>query len=117
MYLYTWTERRTIEGERIPVRTESMEIGYIDGNMLLPLILEHPIDERSPLMGHTHDSLLAVPTSSPPGELCAWTVLEEAVLLLACPWPRRYQRRHSAHALRPRGKRAAAPCRPTPRWW
>lgn len=27
---------------------------------LLPIIVEHTIDEQSPLCGHTHDSLLAV---------------------------------------------------------
>ena len=27
---------------------------------LLPLIIEHTIDERSPLIGHTFDSLMAV---------------------------------------------------------
>ena len=47
----------TAEGERIPVRCEPLDIGYIDGMMLLPLIIEHTIDERSPLCGHTHDSL------------------------------------------------------------
>jgi hypothetical protein len=33
---------------------------------LLPLIIEHTIDERSPLIGHTFDSLMAVraPSSS-----------------------------------------------------
>lgn len=34
--------------------------GYIDGMLLLPLIIEHTIDERSPLCGHTHDSLMAL---------------------------------------------------------
>lgn len=28
--------------------------------LLLPLIIEHTIDERSPLCGHTHDSLAAL---------------------------------------------------------
>lgn len=57
-FLYTWGAGRvTAEGERIPVRCEPLDIGYIDGMMLLPLIIEHTIDERSPLCGHTHDSL------------------------------------------------------------
>ena len=30
------------------------------GRRLLPLIIEHTIDERSPLIGHTFDSLMAV---------------------------------------------------------
>ncbi|KAL3154506.1 hypothetical protein ABBQ32_013968 [Trebouxia sp. C0010 RCD-2024] len=60
-YLYTWGEgRNTAEGEHIPVRIESLEIGYIDGQLLLPLIEEHTIDERSPLCGHTYMSLKSV---------------------------------------------------------
>ena len=45
-------------GEHVPVRCEELQIGYIDGALLLPLIIEHTVDERSPLCGHTHDSLL-----------------------------------------------------------
>ncbi|GAB4816589.1 hypothetical protein N2152v2_003635 [Parachlorella kessleri] len=60
-YLYTWGEGRvTAEGEKIPVRCEELNLGYIDGMLLLPLIIEHTIDERSPLCGHTHDSLMAL---------------------------------------------------------
>lgn len=60
-YLYTWGEgRNTAEGEHIPVRIESLDIGYIDGQLLLPLIEEHTIDERSPLCGHTYMSLRSV---------------------------------------------------------
>lgn len=57
-YLYTWGDGRvTAEGERVPVRVEALDVDYIDGMLLLPLIIEHTIDERSPLCGHTHDSL------------------------------------------------------------
>ena len=56
-YLYTWGGRRTAEGEKIPVRIEDLDIGYIDGMLLLPLVVEHGIDERSPLYGHTYESL------------------------------------------------------------
>ncbi|KAL4858599.1 G protein-activated inward rectifier potassium channel 4 [Chlorella vulgaris] len=60
-YLYTWGEGRvTAEGERIQVRCEQLYIDYIDGMLLLPLIIEHTIDERSPLCGHTYDSLAAM---------------------------------------------------------
>ena len=45
-------------GEHVPVRCEELQIGYIDGALLLPLIIEHTVDERSPLCGHTHDTLL-----------------------------------------------------------
>jgi len=60
-YLYTWGEgRKTAEEEKIPVRVESIELDYIDGMLLLPLIIEHTIDERSPLCGHNFDSLVAM---------------------------------------------------------
>ena len=60
-YLYTWgTPRFTDEGERVPAKIEDLDIGYIDGMLLLPLVEEHNIDERSPLCGHTHESLMAV---------------------------------------------------------
>ncbi len=56
-FLYTWGGRKTAEGEKIPVRIEELDIGYIDGMLLLPLVVEHSIDERSPLYGHTYESL------------------------------------------------------------
>ena len=60
-YLYTWGEgRNTAEGEHIHQRIESLDIGYNDGQLLLPLIEEHTIDERSPLCGHTYMSLKSV---------------------------------------------------------
>ncbi|EFN59959.1 hypothetical protein CHLNCDRAFT_133057 [Chlorella variabilis] len=60
-FMYTWGDGRvTAEGEKIPVRCEPLDLGYIDGMLLLPLIIEHTIDERSPLCGHTHDSLMAL---------------------------------------------------------
>ncbi len=58
-YLYSWGDgRTTAEGEHIPFRADPLNIGYVDGMMLLPLTIEHTIDERSPLYGHTHDSLV-----------------------------------------------------------
>ena len=60
-YLYTWGQPRyTAEGDRIPAKIEDLDIGYIDGMLLLPLVEEHNIDERSPLCGHTHETLVAV---------------------------------------------------------
>lgn len=56
-FLYTWGGRKTAEGEKIPVRIEELDLGYIDGMLLLPLVVEHTIDERSPIYGHTYDSL------------------------------------------------------------
>jgi hypothetical protein len=34
--------------------------GHLTVCRLLPLIIEHTIDERSPLIGHTFDTLMAV---------------------------------------------------------
>ena len=60
-YLYTWRNpRNTAEGDRIPAKNEDLDIGYIDGMLLLPLVEEHMIDERSPLCSHSHESLMAV---------------------------------------------------------
>ncbi|KAL3145303.1 hypothetical protein ABBQ38_001566 [Trebouxia sp. C0009 RCD-2024] len=59
-FLYTWGGRKTAEGEKVPVRIEELDIGYIDGMLLLPLVVEHSIDERSPLYGHTYESLRAL---------------------------------------------------------
>ena len=55
---------KTVRGHAC--RIEELDIGYIDGMLLLPLIQEHTIDERSPLCGHTHDSLMAV-------SICPWS--------------------------------------------
>lgn len=42
------------------MRVEALDIGYIDGMLILPLTIEHTIDELSPLCGHTLDSLVAM---------------------------------------------------------
>lgn len=58
-YLYTWGDgRTTAEGEYLPFRADPLSIGYVDGMLLLPLTIEHTIDERSPLYGHTYDTLM-----------------------------------------------------------
>lgn len=49
-----------MEGEFIPVRNEELDLGNIDGLLLLPITIEHTIDERSPLCGHTYESLKAL---------------------------------------------------------
>eukprot|EP01026_Neomeris_dumetosa_P045803 TRINITY_DN3884_c0_g1_i11.p2 TRINITY_DN3884_c0_g1~~TRINITY_DN3884_c0_g1_i11.p2 ORF type:complete len:189 (-),score=11.78 TRINITY_DN3884_c0_g1_i11:444-1010(-) len=57
-HLYTFGHgRKTGEGEFIPVRVQEMLISYIDGNMLLPVTVEHTVDERSPLYGHSRETL------------------------------------------------------------
>lgn len=38
-------------------RSEELDLGNIDGLLLLPITIEHTIDERSPLCGLTHASL------------------------------------------------------------
>ena len=60
MFLFTWGDgRMTYEGEHIPVRVETMAVPQIQGALLLPSVLEHTIDERSPLHHLTHDDLVA----------------------------------------------------------
>ncbi len=49
--------RTTAEGEFIPCRSEQLDLDMIEGQLLLPLTIEHTIDERSPLCGHTYDTL------------------------------------------------------------
>jgi hypothetical protein len=57
-YLYSWGEgRQTLEGEHIPVRVEPMELMHIESMLLLPTIMEHIIDERSPMFQLSHDDL------------------------------------------------------------
>ena len=51
--------RTTAEGEFIPCRSEQLDLDMIEGQLLLPLTIEHTIDERSPLCGHTYDTLTA----------------------------------------------------------
>ncbi len=43
------------------MRSEELDLGNIDGLLLLPITIEHTIDERSPLCGHTHESLEVPP--------------------------------------------------------
>ena len=57
--LYSWNGRTTSEGERLPVSAQPLRISKLDPLMLLPITIEHVIDETSPLFGHTHDSLRA----------------------------------------------------------
>jgi hypothetical protein len=57
--LYSWSGRTTSEGERLPVSAQPLRISKLDPLMLLPITIEHVIDETSPLFGHTHDSLNA----------------------------------------------------------
>ena len=57
--MYLWGQgHTTAEGENIPVRMEAIEFNYPQRvEMLLPIVVEHLIDERSPLYCHTHNSL------------------------------------------------------------
>ena len=57
--LYSWSGRTTSEGERLPVSAQPLRISKLDPLMLLPITIEHVIDETSPLFGHTHDSINA----------------------------------------------------------
>lgn len=70
--LYLWGRgHTTAEGEHIPVRVEHIEFEYPQHlELLLPMVIEHNVDERSPLYGHTHESLtvsLPPPCAAQPG--------------------------------------------------
>lgn len=59
-YLHMWGGGRlTEEGERIPVQVTEMKLSDIQSDLLLPEVVHHTIDERSPLFGHTQASLQA----------------------------------------------------------
>ena len=68
-FLYTWGGgRTTAEGEHIPFRMDPIALQHAEHiSLVLPLTLEHEIDERSPLYGHTYDSLTV---RSPLSPLC-----------------------------------------------
>lgn len=56
--LFTWGPgRRTAEGEPLPVQAAELRVTAIDRSLLLPVTVEHLIDESSPLHGHTLQSL------------------------------------------------------------
>lgn len=40
------------------MRVEELEVTFSDGLMLLPVTVEHTIDEKSPLYGHNHETLM-----------------------------------------------------------
>lgn len=40
-----------------PLLAQELPLSYRDPSLLMPVVVEHTIDERSPLYGHTHDSL------------------------------------------------------------
>jgi hypothetical protein len=42
-----------------PASRQELTVHYRDPMLLMPVVCEHAIDERSPLYGHTHDSLEA----------------------------------------------------------
>eukprot|EP00775_Hariotina_reticulata_P012503 gene12503-12638_t len=50
--MYTWGPgHTTAEGEHIPVMVQPLPLHYLDATLLLPVVVEHTIDERSPLYG------------------------------------------------------------------
>ncbi|KAG2426246.1 hypothetical protein HXX76_013004 [Chlamydomonas incerta] len=58
--MYTWGGgRRTAEGEKIPVIAQELSV-TMDRTLLLPVVVQHNVDEASPLFGHTLQSLEAV---------------------------------------------------------
>eukprot|EP00884_Botryococcus_braunii_P017746 jgi/Botrbrau1/4655/Bobra.33_2s0026.1 len=62
-FLFTWGRgRTTAEGEHIPASVTRLDLGPWEHGMtlLLPVTVEHTIDESSPLYGHTAGSLEAL---------------------------------------------------------
>lgn len=60
-FLYTWGNgRNSLEGEHIPVRVEPMELSGVQSMLLMPTVMEHAIDERSPLFNLNYDNLVAM---------------------------------------------------------
>ncbi|GBF90042.1 hypothetical protein Rsub_02750 [Raphidocelis subcapitata] len=58
--LYTWSPgRATAEGEPAELAIQELSLQHHDPLLLMPVVAEHTIDERSPLYGHTHESLEA----------------------------------------------------------
>ena len=54
---YSLHDPTTASCLQLQVRSEELDLGNIDGLLLLPITIEHTIDERSPLCGLTHASL------------------------------------------------------------
>lgn len=55
--MYTWGPgHTTAEGELITVGVQPLPLHYLDATLLLPVVVEHTIDERSPLYGATRGS-------------------------------------------------------------
>ncbi|GAX73024.1 hypothetical protein CEUSTIGMA_g476.t1 [Chlamydomonas eustigma] len=60
-YLYSWGDgHRTAEGEFLPVQVKELDVYGWDRSLILPTIVEHTIDESSPLFGLTHQRLEAL---------------------------------------------------------
>lgn len=50
--MYTWgAGHTTAEGEHVPVLVQQINLHYLDATLLLPVVVEHTVDERSPLYG------------------------------------------------------------------
>jgi hypothetical protein len=49
-----------MEGEHMPVRVEQMTLPSIQSMLILPTVMEHQIDERSPLFNLNYDNLVAM---------------------------------------------------------
>eukprot|EP00882_Tetradesmus_deserticola_P015111 GHRQ01016088.1.p1 GENE.GHRQ01016088.1~~GHRQ01016088.1.p1 ORF type:complete len:387 (+),score=150.80 GHRQ01016088.1:751-1911(+) len=59
--MYNWgSGHTTAEGEVIAVDVQPLPLHFLDATLLLPVVVEHTIDERSPLYGHTSESLEAL---------------------------------------------------------
>ena len=56
--LYIWGPgRTTAEGEHVPLEVQQLAVSAFDDLLVVPTLVEHTIDETSPLYGHTRESL------------------------------------------------------------
>ena len=56
--LYVWGPGRTTsEGEHVPLDVQQLEMHTYDDMFVAPTLAEHVIDERSPLFGHTRETM------------------------------------------------------------
>jgi hypothetical protein len=59
LYLWSPQAHATAEGEPVGVTAQELTLTGGDPSLLIPAVWEHTVDERSPLYGHTHETLEA----------------------------------------------------------
>lgn len=67
--LYIWGPgRNTAEGEHVPLDVQQLDMSSYDDLFVVPTLVEHVIDESSPLFGHTRETLEVLAA----GTMCSW---------------------------------------------